>query len=385
MSIFRPSGRLGTSRSRPTIKAEPQEPVLDEIQYDQNLSSLSYSEKHGKRYHIIKFASNKTVDPLEFSQPVTLQRKDPRSLRYEQKNPLLAELEQTKPDKVKTEVDEASGSSAGSGPTSVPDPAPTEEVPPADAGTVAPNPKLNVAPDGYGRGKKKQTIQRRITKQVYTNNEEARKLRYEEHYPWLLEDFDGQNTWVGSYEAAQSDCYVLFVVDEDGFKMIPAEKWYKFTPRNKYQTLSLEQAEEILANKSQPSRWLMRQMGSEQDQADIEPAQKRLKTVDGRTRVVRKHDDEGDELDFDEEFADDEEAPIMEGPEDENREVEQRMKRQMQSKEEEDAEKLAAAEEKNRRMGEEGKKMKESLRSLENNAIYESDDDEEDEDPFGIN
>lgn len=59
-----------------------------------------------------------------------------------------------------------------------------------------------------------------------------------------MEDFDGYNTWVGSYEAGNSDSYVLLSVEDDGsFTMIPADKVYKFTARNKYATLTIDEAE----------------------------------------------------------------------------------------------------------------------------------------------
>lgn len=46
----------------------------------------------------------------------------------------------------------------------------------------------------------------------------ARRIRYEEFYPWVMEDFDGQNTWVGNFEAGQMSQYVLFVLTRTGLK-----------------------------------------------------------------------------------------------------------------------------------------------------------------------
>jgi transcription initiation factor TFIIF subunit alpha len=56
------------------------------------------------------------------------------------------------------------------------------------------------------------------------------------------------------------------------------------------------------------------------------------------------------------------------------------MKRQMMVKAEDMGEENADADH-DRKIGEEGRKLKQSLRALEKNAIYESDD-EEGEDPF---
>ncbi|KAK9380918.1 uncharacterized protein V2V93DRAFT_369927 [Kockiozyma suomiensis] len=382
--IFRPSSRVGingrSNLQRPTtIKNEdrssaspaPSTSLITgdaSANTDYRLRAFSESEQSGKRFHVMKFYSRQQVDPAKFQQPVTMHRKDPRQLRYQlQQNPLAAEAAGVKSENGDKMEDIKMSS---------------EE---AERGTVAPDTDLSIAPDGNGRRNRKNLFQKK-TRQVYTNHEEERRLRYEEYYPWLVEDFDGKNTWVGNYEAAQSDCYVLFVFDEDGFKMVPAEKWYKFTPRNKYATLSLDEAEAMMAKKNQPPRWLMKHMNPEGESDEVAIPKKRMKTVDGEKRVVRKREaDDGDELDFDEEFADDEEAPIMEGPEDESKEVEQRVKRQMRSKN--DDEDLAGdelfAEDEDRKIGREGKKLKQSLRALEKNAMYESDDDEEqEEDPF---
>ncbi|KAK9237349.1 hypothetical protein V1525DRAFT_377352 [Lipomyces kononenkoae] len=372
-NIFRPSYRPSTPSSRPTppptqIKNENSGPgtptstgqAAAKYKYtDYRLRAFNPEERADKRFHVMKFYSRQNVDPTSFQQPVTMHRKDPRVLRYQ----------------AQRKEDEANNAKQGeqSGDK-------MEDVKPdIDKGTVAPQPEGTVAPDGQRRSKK-HAFQKK-TRQVYNVNENERKLRYEEYYPWLIEDFEGKNTWVGNYEAAQSDCYVLFVFDEDGFKMVPAEKWYKFTPRNKYTTLSLDEAEAVMAKKSQPPRWLMKHLHPETDNDEVvAPARKKLRTVDSQQRpVMKREDDDADELDFDEEFDDDEEAPIMEGPEDESKEVEQRVKRQMMVKTE-DIEEENAEVDHNRKIGEEGRKLKESLRALEKNAIYDSDDEEED--PF---
>ena len=147
----------------------------------------------------------------------------------------------------------------------------------------------------------------------------------------MIEDFDGENTWVGNYEAAQSDTYALFVFDVDGFKMVPADKWYKMTPRNKYTTLTLEEAEQRMEKKNKAvPRWIMKHIGEEQQQQNVNKQismRRRFKTVDGSMNVASGSSRRGDEdeIDFDEEFADDEEAPIMDGDE----EVLKKLKRKL--------------------------------------------------------
>ena len=122
------------------------------------------------------------------------------------------------------------------------------------------DPLADVAPDGGGRAKRGNL--RRKTRQLKVLDENAKKLRFEEFYPWVMEDFDGYNTWVGSYEAGNSDSYVLLSVEDDGsFTMIPADKVYKFTARNKYATLTIDEAEKRMDKKSgEVPRWLMKHL-----------------------------------------------------------------------------------------------------------------------------
>ncbi|GMF05225.1 unnamed protein product [[Candida] boidinii] len=65
-----------------------------------------------------------------------------------------------------------------------------------------------VAPDGGARKPKKNLFKKK-TRQIKVYDEEKRRLRYEEYYPWVLEDYDGDNVYVGNYQAqnAQSDTY----------------------------------------------------------------------------------------------------------------------------------------------------------------------------------
>ncbi|KAK9450287.1 uncharacterized protein V1518DRAFT_413461 [Limtongia smithiae] len=369
----RSQGSVSPAPSSPASAASASAPRKQYTDY--RLRAFTENERAGKRFHVMKFNSRQVVDPSTFAPPVTMLRKDPRSLRYQQQqNPLSVKREDGTEVKTEGGVD-ANGVKMEGGDKA------TGEM---DDGSVAPDPEANVAPDGNGRRNKRNLFQKK-TRQVYTGHEEQRQLRYEEHYPWLVEDFDGKNTWVGNYEASQSDCYVLFVFDDDGFKVVPAEKWYKFTPRNRYATLSIEEAEEAMAKKSQPSRWLMKHLHPDEEAAEAQPARKRLRTVDSQSArpVKREEDDDADEIDFDEEFDDDEEAPIMEGPEDENKEIEQRMKRQMRSKEnDEDDNSRAKVVSSERRINAEGKQIQESLFKFEQNAIYDPEDEDDEEDPF---
>ena len=260
-----------------------------------------------------------------------------------------------------------------------------------EEGTI--DPFADVAPDGGARAKRGWAGKRK-TRKLRLLDENAKKLRFEEYYPWVLEDFDGYNTWVGSYEAGNSDQYVMFAVQKDGsFTMLPADKVYRFTARSQYATLTIEEAEKRFEkNKNVVPRWLMKHLddiGTTTTRFDR--TMRKLKAVDGMKKDGEDDDDDMDglfgsrkdnsdnELDYDEEFQDDEEAPIIDGNEEENKESEQRLKKEMlqanamglrdagsfpeDEEEEEDVE-----------IDAEGKEVKKALRKTDLGALYDSDE-----------
>ncbi|SMN21171.1 similar to Saccharomyces cerevisiae YGR186W TFG1 TFIIF (Transcription Factor II) largest subunit [Maudiozyma saulgeensis] len=252
------------------------------------------------------------------------------------------------------------------------------------------DPMADVAPDGGGRSRRINS--KRKTRQLKVLDENAKKLRFEEFYPWVMEDYDGYNTWVGSYEAGNSDSYVLLAVENDGsFTMIPADKVYKFTARNKYATLTIDEAEKRMDKKSgEVPRWLMKHLdniGTTTTRYDRTKRRLKAAAIQGGGMDDdddEEHDDNSEvELDYDEEFADDEEAPIIDGNEQENKESEQRIKKEMlqanamglrddqQPDENEDDDQLN-----DKKIDVEGERIKKALQKTELAALYSSDEDE---------
>lgn len=241
------------------------------------------------------------------------------------------------------------------------------------------DPLADVAPDGGGRFRRGNI--KRKTRQLKLLDENAKRLRFEEFYPWVMEDFDGLNTWVGSYEAGNSDSYVLLSVENDGsFTMIPADKVYKFTARNKYATLTIDEAEKRMEKNGKGiPRWLMKHLddiGTTTTRYDR--TQRRLRAVDARQGDEDDRDDNSEvELDFDEEFADDEEAPIIDGDEKENKESEQRIKKEMLQanamglRDDDDIDEDLFGEKK---IDDEGERVMKALQKSDMAALYESDD-----------
>lgn len=333
------------------------------------------------RCHIMKFHSKQDVDiGKNFTRPVRLHRKDPRNIQF---HLTREEIDRRKKEENEAKVDKEQKSENEESNPNEPD-------------------MSQVAPDGGARRSKKSLFKRK-TRQVNLMDPKKRKLRYEEYYPWVMEDYDGQNVFVGNYEAGLSDTqHVLFVFDKDGFRMVPAEKVYKFTPRNKYATLTLEEAEAKMEKNSSVPRWLMKHM-EESNGQDATPDQRfrrpasngnvsvpsaaekrRLRMVSGGANP-NDRDSDHDEIDFDEEFADDEEAPIIDGDEEENKLSEQKIKKEMLKAAHFDGQSDAEGDdddindlfevEKSRKVDKEGRKLRKFLNKTEG-GVYDSDDDD---------
>ena len=221
---------------------EPKGPFMDFP-----LITTKRALREGFRYHMAKFASKKEVDPQdqdEFTRPVLLHRRDPKQgPPGKEKEEVVEDVPMDSKEREKQEILKAE----------------KEKQRAADLAQIAPtgnNPSAMAA-------KKTQAFRNEKTTQVHRldKTEEQKKasdLRYEEALPWHLEDADGKNTWVGNYEAALSDTNVIFVIEGTNFKMIPVEKWYKFTPKAQFKTFTLEEAEATLNKKVKESRWVMR-------------------------------------------------------------------------------------------------------------------------------
>lgn len=153
------------------------------------------------------------------------------------------------------------------------------------------------------------------------------ELRYEEALPWHLEDADGKNVWVGNYVAALSENNVAFKIDKDKFRMVPIEKWYKFTSKPPFQPFTIDQAEAFMNRKVDVARWVMKGDDQKAQQADMEATRRMLygkgsmvKTESSTFRnATRQEKMEHDELDVSgDEFQDDDEAVTFEPQEDED-------------------------------------------------------------------
>lgn len=242
-----------------------------------------------------------------------------------------------------------------------------------------------IAPYG-GAQKAKKDLFKPKTKQVFHTDPQETLLRNEERMPWVLEDFDGKNTWVGTLEAGGASGYALFLFDKEGFKFVPVDKTYRFTKKGSTQVLSAEEAEAQMRRRNAPlPRWILKEKPP-----TLAPAGAGggggtgLFTVrESKERATYALEED---LDYDatERFEDDEENPILEGDEEANKAIEERVRREMrgarnfESKEDELDEDIDLDDlfEK-KKVTKEGKRTKRYLKKLEGKGDYETDEDEE--------
>lgn len=210
-----------------------------------------------------------------------------------------------------------------------------------------------IAPTGTttkkAQGKKKN---QKVVEDVYYNEsnprqQKAAQLRYEETKPWHLEDYDNKNTWIGTYQEPMSSSSVLLTVDTKvgGFSMTPIERWYKFTPTNRLDSMNAEEAEKYMSAGVKPDRWFLKtQVGAE------EAKQNEAKMKRERMNAMKKAElfedsgyaavkDEGefynpdkDDLDFEfnDEFQDDDEGAMFGNLEEEEaKDIERRIREEM--------------------------------------------------------
>lgn len=386
------------------------------VEYDVfPLKACTEPEIEETRYHILKFHSVKKIDPSQdFEQPTRLHRKDPKNLQFQmslkelEEKKKLDELKEKEQAEKRTQYVERTGKQ-GLTDEQIDEELEVEGLDERERKQYEDKKKKEldlkekeeekerqmqlVAPDGGARKAKKQIIKKR-TKQVKVYNEAKRKLRYEEFYPWVLEDYDTKQAWVGNYEAGLNDNYCILVLDSvnNCFKLAPVEKFYKFTSRNKYATLTLEEAEAKMKQGSSGQRWLMRKMLDEATSGKRVDLRYRKITKDKLTADgdddEKKRSDEEEDLDYDDEFQDDEEAPIMEGPDEEKKLIESKMKKEMLSannliekipdeEEDDDLDDLFEVKKEDK----ESKRLRKALSRNAMNEVYASDDDD-DENPY---
>lgn len=335
-------------------------------------------------HHVARFASKKIVDPRnteEFVRPVRLHRRDPRAPPAGGAKDEDVDMAEVDP---KAAMDEKERE--------------RQELVRVEKEAQREAEMAQVAPSANTGGQKRTNVPKKKTQQIFRNDQTeeqkaSSKLRYEEALPWHLEDFEGKNTWVGSYEAALSDTYAMLIQGPDGtFRMVPLNKWYKFTPKNQFKTLSIEEAENQMGKKVKDSRWFMQYQQEAKEKQNEQQNKKASRglflgkwesagTGGPSGPRTKQEQADADDLDFQQDqFADDEVDAVIEGEDEETKEAEERIKRdQLQAnifdlKEEKEYDAAEEAEKKEKDAEKRlGKVVRKALKKREKNYIYDSD------------
>lgn len=351
----------------------------------------------GYRHHVARFATQKIVneddpeksyqkmvdprDPESFIRPVRLYRRDPRAPPAGGGG-------------VKSEGHATAGTTGADDKERE-----MQEIQKAEREAQREADRVFIAPAATSTGHRKLGHNMKKTEQVWRNDQTdaqkaQSKLRYEEALPWHLEDFDNKNTWVGSYEAALSDTYGMMVHGQDGaFRIVPIEKWYKFTQKGQFKTMSIEEAEKQFRKKVKEKTWapgteeskltqqLYLEEGGRAGKGLLVGKWERGGGGSGAAAPVTKHEDaDADDLDFQEDrFADDEENMVFEEDE-ETKEVEKRIEKdRLQAnvfdlKAEKEYEKQELLEKKEKEVGKkQRKKVKKTILKREKKNEYDTD------------
>ncbi|KAJ2869905.1 transcription factor IIF subunit tfg1 [Coemansia aciculifera] len=218
--------------------------------------TLVSSTQPARTHNVMRLLTSKSVDLQSFTPPVKLRRRNKEYYRLKTKKrneekAAALETEESKKREADGGLMEVDGGSEAKKEESAVPIYMVKEKPKID---------INLIADRGGARSNKRNLFKKKTKQVFFADEEKRRLDIEEARPWVLEDDDEREVWTGSLEGGQSSTYVLFVLTDDGFKVVPVDRWYKFTPKLKYKTLTLDEAEEELnrARKSEAQdRWIM--------------------------------------------------------------------------------------------------------------------------------
>jgi transcription initiation factor TFIIF subunit alpha len=345
------------------------------------------------KFHIMRFTrpnraedtDTLNVDPTDqnkWPRPITLNRRDPRFVGQVKQQPKEetpgpnavdpAELERLEKIKVEREALRAS-----------------------DLAQIAPVIK-DISSKPKPKRKEEGTVSR-FTRDTAEAKKQS-QLRYQEAYPWVMEDAEGKNLWVGRREAPLSEVNVALIVSGDGFRMLPLEGYYKFAAKQKFTTYNLAEAENQMKKRVQPPRWILTDQEEKKkkekeynDYREFMGGRQRVKTESATSRAAPKSE-RNDEYEVDmegEEFQDDDENPGFEADDENERDTKGRVRREQLGAnlfgdgDEEEVQKEEEDEqfEKLRRKLE-GKAMKKALKKREKAFEYETESDSDEENPF---
>ena len=260
------------------------------------------------RYHILQLAGDKPVDirnESEFAKPARLHRRDPRAPAPGQ--------QQDKKDENQLEANDGLNA------------AEREELSRRKEARQKER-EANLAQIAPSQTAGKKMNFKKKTQQVYKadfSTEEKRRIQtnYEEKLPWHLEDFDNKHCLIGQHQPGSMGSNAAFVYERavdastGKFRLVPVEKVYQFKQkREDLQKMTIEEVEAAMKKGGSDPEWLVRAREARVQEALKEREAKATKGLfSGAARTTNDAGRAGEEvdLDFEEDFADDEEGDLF--------------------------------------------------------------------------
>ena len=276
----------------------------------------------GLRYHILQLAADKPIDirnEAEFAKPARLHRRDPRA-------PPSGHHDKKDDD----QLDSKDGLN----------PAEREELNrrkelrqkerEANLAQIAPSQNA-----GKKMNFKKKTQQ--VFRADFTAQEKRRiQTNYEEKLPWHLEDFDNKHCLIGQHQPGSRDSNAALIFEPSidasngKFRLVPVEKVYQFKPkREDLQKMTIEEVEAAMKKGGSDPEWLIRSREARiQEQLKDRAAKESKGLFSGASKNTAFAGRTGEEadLDFEEDFADDEEGDLFVDKDEDEKIAEKRIK-----------------------------------------------------------
>lgn len=175
-----------------------------------------------------------------------------------------------------------------------------------------------IAPDGGGAGNKRFQFKKK-TRQIFEHDSKARELRQREANPWVLESDASSATpkeeLRGTVEGGSTARYVALIHSKNGgFTVRPIKRIYNFQPRPTYHIPTAEETETLLNAKKKVNmdKWfaLTRTRPGAEDGYNEESSFNAVERDEVDEDEPRAGADDIEDLDFDEDFQDDEEMGL---------------------------------------------------------------------------
>jgi transcription initiation factor TFIIF subunit alpha len=182
---------------------------------------------------------------------------------------------------------------------------------------------------------------KRKTAQVYQSNltdEQKRTIQtnYEEKLPWHLEDWNGEQVFVGHNQvgAARMNAALVFDPSSTTYRMVPVEKVYNFEPKAKQvKKVGASTLEEVEAMIKKNKTKALPDVLTRQEEARIRAKQREIEMrsvgsmyTGGHRGIEASRGGEDADLDFDDDFADDEEGDLFEEKDEDEKAAEKKVK-----------------------------------------------------------